>query len=218
MCAALWTRNLREGLPGDRVAAEPAPEQTARSEMNGRSPESPRGAPPTDARRALAYGSCPSPFGTIHLAASADGICAVSLYETEAAFGARLAPVSWGLACADALLAQAAAELAEYFTGARQTFDVPLDLTSATPFDRRVLAAIAAIPYGQTRTYGTLAREVGSAGAARAVGHACGRNPVPLLIACHRVVRAGGGMGGFSAGGPDVKARLLALERGGLPL
>ncbi len=192
MCAALWTRKLSEGLPGiatERVAAGEA--------------------------RSLAYASCPSPFGTVHLAASAQGICAVSLYESEARFRSRLAPARWDLADGAGLLAQAAQELAEYFAGARRTFDVPLDLSGATSFDRRVLAAIAAIPYGETRTYGQLARELGCAGAARAVGHACGRNPVPLLIACHRVVRSDGGLAGFGAGGTGVKARLLALERGG---
>jgi methylated-DNA-[protein]-cysteine S-methyltransferase len=164
--------------------------------------------------RALAYASCASPFGTVHLAGSAEGICAVSLYETEADFRARLAPADWNLPAARGMLAQATRELGEYFTGARRAFTVPLDLSATTPFDRRVLAAIAAIPYGETRTYGQLARELGSPGASRAVGHGCGRNPVPLLIACHRVVRADGGLAGFGAGGPDVKARLLALERG----
>jgi len=150
----------------------------------------------------------------VHLAASADGICAVSLYETEAAFRARLAPAAWDLPEAGPLLAQAALELSEYFAGTRRAFSVTLDLSSATAFDRRVLAAIAAIPYGETRTYGQLARELGNAGASRAVGHGCGRNPVPLLIACHRVVRADGSLAGFGAGGVDVKARLLAMERG----
>jgi methylated-DNA-[protein]-cysteine S-methyltransferase len=218
MCAALWTQKLREGLPGGTAADDPAragPEPRART---GSLPRSGANAPARRGREALAYGSCPSPFGTAHLAASAEGVCAVSLCEAEHAFRARLGPVSWDLRGVEALLAQAAAELVEYFAGQRQAFGVPLDLEGTTPFDRRVLAEIAAIPYGATRTYGELARALGSPGAARAVGHGCGRNPVPLLIPCHRVVRVGGGLAGYGAGGPDVKARLLALERGALLL
>lgn len=209
MCAALWTQKLRAGLPGTAAAAHAAAPAPLHVLAEARA-TSARG------QRALAYASCPSPFGTVHLAAAADGVCAVSLFETEAAFRARLGPACWEAPGAEAHLARAAAELGEYFAGRCQAFDVPLDLVAATPFDRRVLAAIAAIPYGTTRTYGELARALGSPGAARAVGHACGRNPVPLLIACHRVLRSDGSLAGFGAGGPTVKARLLALERGQL--
>jgi methylated-DNA-[protein]-cysteine S-methyltransferase len=171
------------------------------------------------ARRApaqpMAYACAESPFGPAHVAATADGVCAVSLYEDEAAFRARLAPPSWDDPAAAAIAARAAAELGEYFAGQRRAFTVPLALTAATAFDRQVLDAIAAIPCGETRTYGALARALGNPGAARAVGHACGRNPVPLLIACHRVVRGDAGMGGFGAGGPSVKTALLAMERAG---
>ncbi|HEY7062404.1 MAG TPA: methylated-DNA--[protein]-cysteine S-methyltransferase [Chloroflexota bacterium] len=199
MCAALWTQKLREGLPGSVAAAPSAGGTAPRALADGRAAPAPSGG-------ALAYSSCASPFGTVRLAATVDGICAVSLYETEAAFRGRLAAARGDALDAAPLLAQAATELAEYFAGRRQGFGVPLDLTAATPFDRRVLAAIAAIPYGTTRTYGELARALGSPGAARAVGHACGRNPVPLLIACHRVLRSDGSLAGFGAGGPTVKA------------
>jgi methylated-DNA-[protein]-cysteine S-methyltransferase len=211
MCAALWTQGLRNGLPATLPVAE-AEAGTARAAASGAAnvATSRRKA----ARPALAYASFASPFGIVHLAASADGVRAVSLYETEAAFRARLAPASWDLADAGPVLAQAVRELTEYFAGTRRVFGVPVDLCGATEFDRRVLAAIVAIPYGETRTYGQLARELGNAGASRAVGHGCGRNPVPLLIACHRVVRADGSLAGFGAGGVDVKARLLAMERG----
>jgi methylated-DNA-[protein]-cysteine S-methyltransferase len=115
---------------------------------------------------------------------------------------------------ARALLARAGRQIEEYLAGRRRAFDVPLDLSGATAFDRRVLAAMAAIPYGETCSYGDLARIIGSPRASRAVGHACGRNPVPLLLPCHRVVRSNGGLAGFGAGGVGVKAALLALERG----
>jgi methylated-DNA-[protein]-cysteine S-methyltransferase len=161
----------------------------------------------------------------MHVAASPAGVCAVSLAESGEQFVARLARGGVAVAPADAdagdhapnaaraLLEQAGCQLDEFLAGKRRDFDVPLDLSSATAFDRRVLAAMAAIPYGETRSYGELARTIGSPGASRAVGHACGRNPVPLLLPCHRVVRSDGSLAGFGAGGVGVKAALLALER-----
>lgn len=102
-------------------------------------------------------------------------------------------------------------ELEEYFAGARRSFDLPLR-TAGTPFQRAVWEALLAIPYGQTRTYGELARALGRPGAARAVGGACHVNPICILIPCHRVVGAGGALTGF-AGGLEIKKALLELER-----
>ena len=109
------------------------------------------------------------------------------------------------------VLAEAARQLTEYFSGERREFDLPL-APSGTPFRLRVWQAMQAIPYGQTRSYGDLARALDSA--PRAIGGACGANPIPLVIPCHRVVGAGGALGGFSGGaGCDTKRQLLALER-----
>ena len=109
------------------------------------------------------------------------------------------------------VLAEAARQLTEYFAGERRAFDLPL-APSGTPFRLRVWAAMQAIPYGQTQSYGDLARALDSA--PRAIGGACGANPIPLVIPCHRVVGAGGALGGFSGGaGCDTKRQLLALER-----
>ena len=109
------------------------------------------------------------------------------------------------------VLAEAARQLTEYFAGDRREFALPL-APSGTPFRLRVWQAMQAIPYGQTRSYGDLARALDSA--PRAVGGACGANPIPLVIPCHRVVSAGGALGGFSGGaGCDTKRQLLALER-----
>lgn len=102
-------------------------------------------------------------------------------------------------------------ELREYFAGQRRVFSLPLDLRG-TEFQRAVWREIAAIPYGETRTYGTIAAAAGSPRAVRAAGTATGNNPVPILIPCHRVIAAQGRLGGFS-GGLDAKRRLLALER-----
>jgi methylated-DNA-[protein]-cysteine S-methyltransferase len=105
---------------------------------------------------------------------------------------------------------QAAAELEEYLAGRRMEFTVPLG-PEGTAFDHRVWDAVAAIPYGETATYGEIARAIGNPNGARAVGTANGRNPIPIIIPCHRVIAAGGELGGYGGGLP-LKRRLLDLE------
>ncbi len=105
-------------------------------------------------------------------------------------------------------------ELGEYFCGKRRKFTHPPDL-SGTPFERQVYAALLEIPFGQIETYGTLAKRLGRPGGARAVGNALAKNPLPIVIPCHRVV-ATGNIGGFT-GGLDVKRALLAHEDIKLP-
>jgi methylated-DNA-[protein]-cysteine S-methyltransferase len=108
---------------------------------------------------------------------------------------------------------QFAAELEAYFNGKLQTFSVPFNLEKGTDFQRRVWQALLAIPYGKTVTYGELARSLRlSAGASRAVGNACGANPLPIIVPCHRVVAANGSLGGYS-GGLWRKEGLLKVER-----
>jgi O-6-methylguanine DNA methyltransferase len=107
-----------------------------------------------------------------------------------------------------AVLDAACAQLAEYFAGTRRAFDLPLDY--GTGFHEGVRRAMAAIPFSETRTYGDLAKELGAP--AQAIGQACGANPVPILIPCHRVLTANG-LGGYSgAGGVETKVALLKLE------
>ena len=109
-----------------------------------------------------------------------------------------------------ALLSEAAAQLGAYFSGRLTRFDLPL-APQGSPFETRVWTAMREIPYGETRRYGDLAATIDSA--PRAVGRACGRNPIPIVIPCHRVL-AKTGLGGYSgAGGPATKRHLLALER-----
>ncbi len=108
------------------------------------------------------------------------------------------------------LLARAARQLGEYFAGERRDFDLPL-APNGTAFQRRVWTEMARIPFGATESYGALARKTGSV--ARAVGGACGANPIPIVIPCHRVLGADGALGGFSGGrGPTTKRALLELE------
>jgi methylated-DNA-[protein]-cysteine S-methyltransferase len=123
-------------------------------------------------------------------------------------FGATGEPATGEL---DPVLAAALAELAEYFAGTRTGFTVPVRFVRGTPFERAVWARIATIPYGEQVTYGQIARDVGEPGGAQAVGAACGRNPVPVIVGCHRVVGAGGTLVGFGGGLPR-KRHLLQLE------
>ncbi len=109
-----------------------------------------------------------------------------------------------------------AEQLAQYLAGSRSVFTVPTD-PAGTPFQQAVWKQLCAIPYGQTQTYGEVAAAVGNRGAARAVGMANHRNPIPLVIPCHRVVAAGGKLGGYG-GGPQLKRRLLRLEATRMPL
>lgn len=111
---------------------------------------------------------------------------------------------------ASPLLDAAEAQLREYFAGARRTFDLPL-APHGTAFQQRVWAALRAIPYGETCTYGELATAIGSPNASRAVGMANHRNPIPIIIPCHRVIGANGALTGH-AGRLEVKRKLLALE------
>jgi methylated-DNA-[protein]-cysteine S-methyltransferase len=142
----------------------------------------------------------PAPIGTLGVAADDTGICGVR-FEGPVGVADSTAP----------LLARAAEQLAGYFAGTLTAFDLPLSVRGGTPFERAVWKGIAAIPYGEMRTYGEIAADVGDREAARAVGIACNRNPLPLLVACHRVVGAGGKLVGFGGGLPR-KRFLLELE------
>ena len=132
---------------------------------------------------------------------------------TELHFGAEGAPAK-GTPEEAALLERLQTQLEEYAAGRRRAFDLPLN-PAGTPFQRQVWRALLDIPYGETHTYGALAAAIGKPGAARAVGAACGRNPLVVLIPCHRVVGADGALTGYSAeGGVERKAALLELETG----
>ena len=139
-----------------------------------------------------------TPIGRLKLCADGDGLCSLRFASTGEEMDA--AP----------LLLQAERELEEYFAGRRTAFSVPLSM-HGSPFQMAVWAALCAIPYGKTRSYGELARRIGRPGACRAVGMANHVNPLPILVPCHRVVGADGHLTGY-AGGLDVKKYLLELE------
>ena len=109
------------------------------------------------------------------------------------------------------LLENAQSQLADFLHGHRRNLDLPLDLSSGSPFQRRVWHATQRIPYGRVRSYRWVAERVGGRRYARAVGLALGANPVPIAVPCHRIVASHGGLGGFT-GGLSAKRRLLALE------
>jgi len=157
--------------------------------------------------------ACRTAFGWVGIAASPQGLLALTLPQPteEDALGPLLA--RWGLARVgqDARLARFEEKLRRYFEGQEVTFDEPLDLSQATPFQRRVWRAVREIPRGETRSYGEIARLVGAPRAARAVGGALAANPLPIVIPCHRVISSDGGLGGFG-GRVELKRRLLELE------
>ncbi len=165
------------------------------------------------------WGQLATALGPVFVAASPQGVIHVSTSEgTADAFVARL-DAELGvrarlIAAPNPPLTAALEQLATFFAGTAQTFDVPLDwrLLQAANFYRRVLDAMAAIPWGHLVSYSELARRVGAPRAARAVGHACAINPFPILIPCHRVVYAGGGIGGYGGPGIAYKRALLAIE------
>ena len=111
---------------------------------------------------------------------------------------------------------QIAKELQEYFAGTRTAFTFPVE-ADGTDFNRKVWEQVSRIPYGKTKTYGEIARTIKKPGASRAVGTANGRNPIPIVIPCHRVVAAGGKLGGFGGGLP-LKRKLLDLECSNSPV
>jgi methylated-DNA-[protein]-cysteine S-methyltransferase len=159
------------------------------------------------ARKGHVYKTVDSPVGRLTLVASDQGLAAI-LWENDRPRRVRL-----NIQAEDAahpVLVETERQLGEYFAGQRKAFALTLDV-SGTPFQKKVWSALLSIPFGETRSYGEIARQVGSPDAGRAVGAANGRNPVSIVAPCHRVIGASGKLTGF-AGGLEVKARLLALE------
>ncbi|MBW8059800.1 MAG: methylated-DNA--[protein]-cysteine S-methyltransferase [Solirubrobacterales bacterium] len=161
----------------------------------------------------VAYTTTDSPFGSLLLAATPRGLVRVDLPaydpgETLEELAARISP---RVLEAPARLDEVRRQLDLYFDGKLTEFDLPLDWRLSKDFRRRVLRAIDRIPYGETRTYAEMARRAGNERAVRAAGTACGANPIPIVVPCHRVLRTGGALGGYGGGLP-MKEALLELE------
>jgi len=148
-----------------------------------------------------------SPLGPMTLAASPQGLCGVwfdgQKHQPD--------PQAWPREAAHPVLLRAQAQLAEYFAERRRVFELPLDLSSGTAFQQTVWNGLLQISPGSTTAYGELARHIGKPLAVRALGAAVGRNPISIIVPCHRVVGAGGALTGY-AGGLDRKTALLRLE------
>ncbi|WP_263356178.1 methylated-DNA--[protein]-cysteine S-methyltransferase [Acidicapsa ligni] len=157
----------------------------------------------------LVYKFMNSPVGKLKLVASDKGLVAI-LWQDDNPRRVRL-----GELVEDekhSVLRETERQLEEYFAGKRKTFSLSLDMRG-TPFQNNVWEALLAIPFGETRSYGQLAKQLGTPNASRAVGAANGRNPISIIVPCHRVIGATGKLTGF-AGGLDTKAHLLELEAG----
>lgn len=155
----------------------------------------------------LIYKTMPSPVGVLKLVASERGLAAV-LWENDDPKRVPLGPLAED--ASHPVLRETERQLNDYFGGKREQFSVPLDF-SGTDFQKRVWRALTTIPFGETRSYGQIAAQIGQPRAVRAVGAANGRNPISIIAPCHRVIGANGKLTGF-AGGLEVKASLLGLE------
>ena len=156
----------------------------------------------------LAYKTIESPIGKLKLVASDKGLVAI-LWEKDSPRRVRLDELV--AEEQHPVLVETARQLGQYFAGKRKTFSIALDMRG-TRFQKDVWEALLAIPFGETRSYGQLAKQLGNPRASRAVGAANGRNPVSIIVPCHRVIGSSGKLTGF-AGGLDAKAHLLGLEK-----
>jgi methylated-DNA-[protein]-cysteine S-methyltransferase len=161
----------------------------------------------------LSYKTIASPVGQLKLVASDVGLVAI-LWENDKPRRVRLSDLIQDQT--HPILAETERQLGEYFAGNRKHFALTLDIRG-TPFQKEVWQALLGIPFGQTRTYGQLARQLGNPTATRAVGAANGRNPISIVVPCHRVIGSSGKLTGF-AGGLETKERLLHLELSGTRL
>jgi methylated-DNA-[protein]-cysteine S-methyltransferase len=155
----------------------------------------------------LFYKEIESPVGKLKLVASANALVAV-LWEQERPERVKLEPMK--VTPQQPILVETERQLSQYFSGIRTEFDLPIE-PNGSNFQKKVWQALRGIPFGETRSYLDLAEAVGSPNACRAVGAANGKNPLAIVVPCHRVVGANGALTGF-AGGLEKKAKLLALE------
>ena len=154
----------------------------------------------------------PSPLGPIAIAATAQGLAGLWFAENQRYLPVGLTgPAAWPEDAGHAVLAQASQQIGDYFAGRRSDFDLPLDLRCGTAFQQSVWQALRGIARGSVISYAEVSRRIGNPAAVRAVGGAIGRNPVSIIVPCHRVTGSSGALTGY-AGGLDRKTALLRLE------
>lgn len=167
----------------------------------------------------VAYATVDSPFGPLLVATTPRGLVKVSFphaYDTEETLEELAEKISPRVLEAPAQLDEVRRQLDRYFEGRLHEFDLRLDWRLTDGFRKRAQQAIARIPYGRTRSYTEIARSAGNERAVRAAGTACGANPLPIVVPCHRVLRSGGALGGYGGGLP-MKEGLLRMEGVGIP-
>lgn len=167
----------------------------------------------------VAYATVDSPFGPLLVATTPRGLVKVSfptVYDTEETLEELAAKISPRVLEAPTQLDDVRRQLDRYFEGHLREFDLRLDWRLTDGFRKRAQQAIARIPYGKTRSYTEIARSAGNERAVRAAGTACGANPIPIVVPCHRVLRSGGALGGYGGGLP-MKEGLLRMEGVGIP-
>ncbi|MDQ4043947.1 MAG: methylated-DNA--[protein]-cysteine S-methyltransferase [Chloroflexota bacterium] len=181
-------------------------------------PDLPVDAAPPSPARALGlheghYGLMESPLGDLLIAVTEDGIAEIGYLANHDREEELAELEARGILATErsATVEPVREQLREYFAHRRNEFTLPVDLYGITPFTRQVLEATSRVPFGRVRTYQGIAQEIGKPKASRAVGNALGRNPVPVVIPCHRVVRADGSMGWYT-GGAHIKEKLLDIE------
>jgi methylated-DNA-[protein]-cysteine S-methyltransferase len=165
------------------------------------------------------YTVVPASWGPVHIATDDAAVLAVELLTSEPAFVAGLErrlrrPVERAASAASStLLDRAIEEIEAFLAGRRRAFDLPIGLDGRPDWDRAVLGAVAAVRWGTVTSYGRIARRIGRPGAARAVGGAVGRNPVGLLVPCHRVIAGDGTIGGYGGAWYGTREQLLDIKR-----
>jgi len=163
------------------------------------------------------YGEIESPLGPLFVAATDNGVCEIDFASTNsrADLVRHLERRGFRAVANQTAITAIAEQLNQYFKGERDRFEGPLDFSGITPFTQAVLTATNEVPFGRLSTYRQIAQSIGQPTATRAVGNALGRNPLPVIVPCHRIVRSDFSIGGYT-GGLDIKQRLLKLEGVGL--
>ena len=167
--------------------------------------------------RSIVQTTFQSPLGKMIIAATDKGLAGTWFAGQRHLPSQLVEPYVWPEDADHPVLKQAIAQLTEYFAGTRTVFDLPLDLDYGTPFQQTVWQALLAIPQGGTTSYGELSSRIGKPAAVRAVGAAIGRNPISIIVPCHRVIGASGKLVGYG-GGLDTKRMLLDLESSVMPV